>query len=69
MSYIVVLKLILNRLAYYTMQTIIVVLSDSENGLQTMLTYLHKCCMQYCLDIYPLRLQNVSKRTGKYNTS
>ena len=33
----------------------IVLLSDSEKGLQSMLTYLNKWCMQWCLDINVLK--------------
>ena len=33
----------------------IVLLSDSEKGLQSMLTYLNKWCIQWCLDINVLK--------------
>ena len=43
----------------------IVLLSDSEKGLQSMLTYLNKWCMQWCLDINVLKSNIIHFRPKK----
>ena len=43
----------------------IVLLSDSEKGLQSMLTYLNKWCMQWCLDINVLKSNIIHFRPRK----
>ena len=43
----------------------IVLLSDSEKGLQGMLTYLNKWCMQWCLDINVLKSNIIHFRHKK----
>ena len=43
----------------------IVLLSDSEKSLQSMLTYLNKWCMQWCLDIYVLKSNIIHFRPKK----
>ena len=43
----------------------IVILSYSEKGLQSMLTYLNKWCMQWCLDINALRSNIIHFRPKK----
>ena len=44
----------------------IVLLSNSEIGFQSMLTYLNKWCMQWCLDINVLKSNIIHFRPKKY---